>query len=56
MKNLSELRQFLSDVEVEFTGHISLAAAITRLWAGFFDDTWVWGSKWISHSPGRYGC
>ena len=42
---LGELRELLADLEVDFdmSGTMSLAAEITRVWAGFFDDTWVWG-------------
>jgi hypothetical protein len=24
-------------------GNVSVAAKLTRYWAGFYDDTWVWG-------------
>lgn len=44
-RNLANFRELLTDVDSEYDGKGSLAAEITRVWACFLDDTWVWGSK-----------
>lgn len=45
LNNLNNFKEFLTEVDSEYDGRGSLAAEVTRLWASFFDDTWVWGSK-----------
>lgn len=45
MKNLTNFSQLLAEVDSEYNGKGSLAAEVTRVWACFLDDTWVWGSK-----------
>ena len=45
MKNLVNFRELLTEVDSEYDGKGSLAAEVTRIWACFLDDTWVWGSK-----------
>lgn len=44
-QNLAEMRELLTDIDtdVDVSGKSSLAAEVTRVWAGFMDDTWVWG-------------
>jgi hypothetical protein len=44
-KNLANFRELLNEVDSEYDGKGSLAAEITRVWACFLDDTWVWGGK-----------
>ena len=36
--------KILAEADMDLTENASLAAALARLWAGFYDDTWVWGS------------
>jgi hypothetical protein len=45
MRNLTNFAQLLTEVDSEYNGKGSLAAEVTRVWASFLDDTWVWGSK-----------
>ncbi|KFY65397.1 hypothetical protein V496_02589 [Pseudogymnoascus sp. VKM F-4515 (FW-2607)] len=42
-KNLTNFRELLTEVDGEYDGKGSLAAEISRVWACFLDDTWVWG-------------
>jgi len=51
-QTMQTIRIFLAEVEVEVEAdddaatdhvHASLAAKLARYWAGFYDDTWVWG-------------
>lgn len=43
MRNLDNFRELLSEVDSGYTGCGSLAGEVARIWAGFLDDTWVWG-------------
>ncbi|KFY79552.1 hypothetical protein V499_01484 [Pseudogymnoascus sp. VKM F-103] len=43
MRNLTNFAQLLTEVDSEYNGKGSLAAEVTRVWASFLDDTWVWG-------------
>jgi hypothetical protein len=45
VKNLANFRALLSEVDSDYDGIGSLASEVTRVWACFLDDTWVWGSK-----------
>ncbi len=45
MQNIQNVRNLLSEVGTEIDAQTSLAAELTRFWAGFYDDTWVWGGK-----------
>ncbi|RDL40262.1 uncharacterized protein BP5553_00241 [Venustampulla echinocandica] len=40
---LEDVIDLLSSADISFDGSTSLAAKVIRLWADFFDDTWVWG-------------
>uniref|UniRef100_A0A0B7K3E6 Xylanolytic transcriptional activator regulatory domain-containing protein n=2 Tax=Bionectria ochroleuca TaxID=29856 RepID=A0A0B7K3E6_BIOOC len=40
---LQNVRHLLSEVESEHARAHSLAAALARVWANLYDDTWVWG-------------
>ncbi|KAJ9603158.1 hypothetical protein H2200_012453 [Cladophialophora chaetospira] len=44
-QTMQAIRNLLSEVEDGFDTQIesSLAAKLARYWAGFYDDTWVWG-------------
>lgn len=44
-KVLVQLRELLDEMEYDYDENGSLAAAVTRAWAGFLTDTWVWGGK-----------
>jgi hypothetical protein len=43
IKVLLNFRQLLDEVDCQYDGTGSLAGEIARIWASFFDDTWVWG-------------
>ena len=43
--NLRIVYELLNEIGTEITPTTSLAAETTRIWAGFYDDTWVWGGK-----------
>jgi hypothetical protein len=45
---LDNLVDLLSDADITYAKNASLAAEVIKLWADFFDDTWVWGST-FSH-------
>lgn len=45
LQNLENVGQLLTEVGIDMDGKTSLAAELTRLWATFYDDTWVWGGK-----------
>ncbi|KAH7050027.1 hypothetical protein B0J12DRAFT_600002 [Macrophomina phaseolina] len=40
---IMQLRELLDEMEYDYEENGSLAAAVTRAWAGFLTDTWVWG-------------
>ncbi|KAK7425139.1 hypothetical protein QQX98_000053 [Neonectria punicea] len=40
---LENVRHLLSEVDIECSRACSLAAELARVWAGLYDDTWVWG-------------
>jgi hypothetical protein len=42
---MKSIRNFLSEIEDGLDDEVdcSLAAKLGRYWAGFYDDTWVWG-------------
>ncbi|KAB2569479.1 Respiration factor 2 [Lasiodiplodia theobromae] len=40
---VAQLEGLLEEMEYGYDGVGSLAAAVTRAWAGFLTDTWVWG-------------
>lgn len=42
-QNVQNVYELLIEIGVEFTKMTSLAAELTRVWADFYDDTWVWG-------------
>lgn len=44
-KTMQAVRNLLSELEDGFEDEAdpSLAAKLARYWAGFYDDTWVWG-------------
>ena len=44
-QTMQAIRNLLSEVEDGFDTQVesSLAAKLARYWAGFYDDTWVWG-------------
>ena len=44
-KNVQNVYELLNETGTEFNQTTSLAAELTRLWAGFYNDTWVWGGK-----------
>ena len=43
MRNLVNFRELLAEVDSGYNGYGSLAGEVARIWAGFLDDTWVWG-------------
>jgi len=43
MGNLVNFRELLVEVDSGYHGTGSLAGEVARVWAGFLDDTWVWG-------------
>ncbi|KAI9053707.1 hypothetical protein LZ554_002660 [Drepanopeziza brunnea f. sp. 'monogermtubi'] len=43
MRILVNFRKLLEEVDSSYDGSGSMAAEISRTWAGFLDDTWVWG-------------
>ena len=43
MRNLVNFRELLAEVDSDYKGFGSLAGEVTRIWAGFLDDTWVFG-------------
>ena len=43
MRNLVNFRELLAEVDATYSGYGSLAGEVARIWAGFLDDTWVWG-------------
>jgi len=43
MRNLVNFRELLAEVDSGYNGFGSLAGEVTRIWAGFLDDTWVFG-------------
>ena len=45
MQNVRNVHNLLSEVGTEVNAQTSLAAELTRFWASFYDDTWVWGGK-----------
>lgn len=40
---LEHLKELLTEVESDYDGTGSLAAAIAKVWSTFLDDVWVWG-------------
>lgn len=42
-QNLENFRCLLDEVDSEYCDTGSMAAEVARIWAGFLDDTWVWG-------------
>lgn len=42
---VAQLEGLLEEMEYGYDGVGSLAAAVTRAWAGFLTDTWVWGGE-----------
>ncbi|KAF4996668.1 hypothetical protein FDECE_12346 [Fusarium decemcellulare] len=40
---LENVCHLLSQIDIECSRHRSLAAELARVWAGIYDDTWVWG-------------
>ncbi len=43
MRTISNLMAEVEDDSSADQGNVSVAAKLTRYWAGFYDDTWVWG-------------
>ncbi|KAI9052177.1 hypothetical protein LZ554_003537 [Drepanopeziza brunnea f. sp. 'monogermtubi'] len=43
MQIIQRVRDMLAEDSEPNDSAVSLAAALTRSWAGFYDDTWVWG-------------
>ncbi|KAJ5046781.1 uncharacterized protein L3040_004007 [Drepanopeziza brunnea f. sp. 'multigermtubi'] len=43
MQIIQRVRDMLAEDSEPNDSSVSLAAALTRSWAGFYDDTWVWG-------------
>jgi len=43
LENLHNVRSALSEFDTSLDTDMPLAAEVTRLWASFLDDTWVWG-------------
>jgi hypothetical protein len=44
MEILNSVRSLLPTAGITLIpGRHSLAAELCRMWAGFYDDTWVWG-------------
>jgi len=41
-ENLANFRELLKEVDSDYNGYGSLAGEVTRIWACFMDDTWVW--------------
>lgn len=49
---LESISAMLRQEEAEPDGSRSLPARLLRYWAGFYEDTWVWGGKsahWSAH-------
>lgn len=44
-QTMQTVRNLLAEVDDEAADQVnaSLAAKLARYWAGFYDDTWVWG-------------
>ncbi|OCL08029.1 hypothetical protein AOQ84DRAFT_389133 [Glonium stellatum] len=40
---VEQLKELLTEVESDYDGTGSLAAAIAKVWSTFLDDVWVWG-------------
>lgn len=47
-KVLDNVRYLLSQIDVDRSPSCSLAADLARVWAGLYDDTWVWGGEYYS--------
>ncbi|KXH26408.1 hypothetical protein CSAL01_04389 [Colletotrichum salicis] len=45
LKVLDNVRYLLGQIDVDCSQSCSLAADLARVWAGLYDDTWVWGDK-----------
>ena len=45
LQNVHNVHNLLVETGTEISTRTSLAAELTRLWAGFYDDTWVWGGE-----------
>ncbi|KAL2881476.1 hypothetical protein SGCOL_003042 [Colletotrichum sp. CLE4] len=43
LKVLGNVRYLLGQIDVDCSQSCSLAADLARVWAGLYDDTWVWG-------------
>ncbi|KAJ3536491.1 hypothetical protein NM208_g6688 [Fusarium decemcellulare] len=52
---LQNVRQLLSEIETEHARPHSLAAELARVWAGLYDDTWVWGGVYTDFSALKRG-
>ena len=44
MRNLDNLNELLREIDQDESGCKSLAARVSRAWATFLDDVWVWES------------
>ncbi|EXJ73911.1 uncharacterized protein A1O5_02205 [Cladophialophora psammophila CBS 110553] len=42
-QTIKMVHRLMTEAQIRFTSTESLAAAVTRFWAPFFTDTWVWG-------------
>ncbi|KAF2502680.1 hypothetical protein BU16DRAFT_16843 [Lophium mytilinum] len=42
-KILDQVKELLAEVESDYSGDSSLAAAVATTWASLLDDVWVWG-------------
>lgn len=54
IENLQNVRNLLLDTDPNMSPDKPLTAMITRLWASFLDDTWVWGGKDTATLLGRH--
>lgn len=49
LANVESMYNFLKESGLEIDRRKSLAAELSRHWASFYDDTWVWGCESRSH-------
>lgn len=43
---LGKVRSLIEEEEYD-QSYVLLASNLARLWAGFYDDTWVWGGEFL---------
>jgi len=50
---LTDVFNLLDELEPSLQEHTSAASELARMWAGFYEDTWVWGgmSSKIARTP-----